>query len=163
MRGRTYARMLLALHAKKAPLQKGNTTVEGRSNGVAQRAGRWLDANAAAMARGAARPVGASPVFDPRTWRKYHVRCLTVRTRGEAMATMATGQRDARLDLRMSSDQKEAIVRAAAASGMSVSQWALDRLMMSARSDLLTRVRSGCRQRRLTSSWACWRSRAPRS
>jgi uncharacterized protein (DUF1778 family) len=37
----------------------------------------------------------------------------------------------------MSSDQKEAIVRAAAASGMSVSQWALDRLMMSARSDLL--------------------------
>lgn len=53
------------------------------------------------------------------------------------MATMAMGQRDARLDLRMSSDQKETIVRAAAASGMSVSQWALDRLMMSARSDLL--------------------------
>ena len=46
---------------------------------------------------------------------------------------MATGQRDARLDLRMNSEQKETIGRAAAASGMSVSQWALDRLMMYAR------------------------------
>lgn len=53
------------------------------------------------------------------------------------MATMAMGQKDARLDLRMNSEQKETIGRAAAASGMSVSQWALDRLMMSARSDLL--------------------------
>ena len=53
------------------------------------------------------------------------------------MATMAMSQRDARLNLCMGSDQKKAIVRAAAASGMSVSQWALDRLMMSARSDLL--------------------------
>ncbi|MDO4808077.1 MAG: DUF1778 domain-containing protein [Coriobacteriales bacterium] len=53
------------------------------------------------------------------------------------MATLAMGQKDARLDLRMNSEQKETIGRAAAASGMSVSQWALDRLMMSARSDLL--------------------------
>ena len=50
------------------------------------------------------------------------------------MATVAMGQTDARLDLRMNSEQKETIGRAAAASGMSVSQWALDRLMMSARS-----------------------------
>ena len=53
------------------------------------------------------------------------------------MATMAMGPRDARLDLRMNSEQKETIARAANASGMSISQWALDRLMSSARSDLL--------------------------
>lgn len=49
----------------------------------------------------------------------------------------AMGPKDARLDLRMNSEQKDVIGRAAAASGMSVSQWALDRLMMSARTDLL--------------------------
>lgn len=53
------------------------------------------------------------------------------------MATMSMNRKDARLDLRMNSEQKETIGRAAAASGMSVSQWALDRLMRSARSDLL--------------------------
>ena len=52
------------------------------------------------------------------------------------MATTALGRRDARIDLRLSSEQKETIGRAASASGMSISQWALDRLMSSARSDL---------------------------
>lgn len=53
------------------------------------------------------------------------------------MATIALGPKSARIDLRMNAEQKETIGRAAAASGMSVSQWALDRLMSSARSDLL--------------------------
>ena len=53
------------------------------------------------------------------------------------MAAMTMGPRDARLDLRMNSEQKETIARAASASGMSISQWALDRLMSSARADLL--------------------------
>ena len=53
------------------------------------------------------------------------------------MATATMGGKDARLDLRMNAEQKETIGRAAAASGMSVSQWSLDRLMASARADLL--------------------------
>lgn len=53
------------------------------------------------------------------------------------MATRSLTLKDARLDLRMNAEQKETIARAAAASGMSVSQWALDRLMSSARSDLI--------------------------
>lgn len=65
-------------------------------------------------------------VRDRRVGRLRGARCGSELAHGES-----------RLDLRMSSDQKKAIVRVAAASGMSVSQWALDRLMMSARSDLL--------------------------
>jgi len=68
--------------------------------------------------------------FDPCVWR---VAVCTVFNRTYERRAMATGQRDARLDLRMNSEQKETIGRAAAASGMSVSQWALDRLMMYAR------------------------------
>ena len=53
------------------------------------------------------------------------------------MATASLGRKDARLDIRMDTEQKDTITRAAAASGLSISQWALDRLMSSARSDLL--------------------------
>ena len=53
------------------------------------------------------------------------------------MGTMVVSRKDARLDLRMNAEQKETMGRAAAVNGMSVSQWALDRLMLSARSDLL--------------------------
>lgn len=53
------------------------------------------------------------------------------------MAAATMGTKTARLDLRMDPEQKETIGRAAAASGMTISQWSLDRLMASARADLL--------------------------
>jgi uncharacterized protein (DUF1778 family) len=46
-------------------------------------------------------------------------------------------RKDARLDLRMDREQKDVIGKAAAARGMSVSQWAIDRLVSAAHADLL--------------------------
>ena len=54
-----------------------------------------------------------------------------------AMATTAMGGKSSRLDLRMSDDQKSTINKAAELCGMSLSQWSLDRLMRSARNDIL--------------------------
>jgi uncharacterized protein (DUF1778 family) len=57
-------------------------------------------------------------------------------TKGEAMATIATQKRDARLDLRMQANEREQIERAASLKGMSITQWALQKLSNAAREDI---------------------------
>lgn len=52
------------------------------------------------------------------------------------MATTA-GQRTCRLDMRMTSAQRDEIERAASAKGMSLTQWSLDNLLAAARRDLM--------------------------
>ncbi|MGI6032403.1 MAG: DUF1778 domain-containing protein [Coriobacteriales bacterium] len=47
-----------------------------------------------------------------------------------------TKPKDARLDLRMTAEQKHQIETAAAINGLSVSQWSLDQLMNSARTQI---------------------------
>lgn len=49
------------------------------------------------------------------------------------MATVTTPKKDARIDLRMSSEQKEEIELAASLSGISLSQWSMENLLASAR------------------------------
>lgn len=49
------------------------------------------------------------------------------------MATVATQKKDARIDLRMTSEQKEEIELAASLGGISLSQWSLENLLASAR------------------------------
>ena len=48
------------------------------------------------------------------------------------MATVATQKKDARIDLRMTSEQKEEIELAASLAGISLSQWSLENLLASA-------------------------------
>lgn len=48
----------------------------------------------------------------------------------------ATSQRTARMDLRMTEEQREEIERAASVSGMNLTQWALTNLLSSARRDV---------------------------
>lgn len=52
------------------------------------------------------------------------------------MATIATQKRDARLDLRMQANEREQIERAASLKGMSITQWALQKLSNAAREDI---------------------------
>lgn len=52
------------------------------------------------------------------------------------MATITNAQKSARLDMRMTSDQRAEIERAAAIKGMSLTQWALQNLLASARRDI---------------------------
>lgn len=54
------------------------------------------------------------------------------------MATIATPKKDARIDLRMTSEQKEEVELAANLSGISLSQWSLENLLASAR-DVIAR------------------------
>ncbi len=49
------------------------------------------------------------------------------------MATISTAKKDARLDLRMTAEQKEEIELAASLGGISLSQWSLENLLASAR------------------------------
>ena len=49
------------------------------------------------------------------------------------MATISTSKKDARIDLRMTSEQKEEVELAASLSGISLSQWSLENLLASAR------------------------------
>lgn len=53
------------------------------------------------------------------------------------MSTTTLDKKDSRLDLRMTSEQKSLIERAAALSGMSVSQWSMNALVKCARSDIM--------------------------
>ena len=52
------------------------------------------------------------------------------------MTTATLVKKASRLDLRMTDEQKRQIEAAAAASGSSVSQWSLDRLLRSARREI---------------------------
>ncbi|MDO4849529.1 MAG: DUF1778 domain-containing protein [Coriobacteriia bacterium] len=52
------------------------------------------------------------------------------------MATITAPKRDARLDLRMRSEEREEIERAASLKGMTITQWALQKLTASAREDI---------------------------
>ena len=54
------------------------------------------------------------------------------------MATIATPKKDARIDLRMTSEQKEEVELAANLSGISLSQWSLENLLAAAR-DVIAR------------------------
>ncbi len=49
------------------------------------------------------------------------------------MATISASKKDARIDLRMTSEQKEEVELAASLSGISLSQWSLENLLASAR------------------------------
>lgn len=49
------------------------------------------------------------------------------------MATLASQKKDARIDLRMTAEQKEEVELAASLSGISLSQWSLENLLASAR------------------------------
>ena len=49
------------------------------------------------------------------------------------MATSSASKKDARIDLRMTSEQKEEVELAASLSGISLSQWSLENLLASAR------------------------------
>ena len=49
------------------------------------------------------------------------------------MQTVATHEKSARLDPRMTTEQKEGIELAASLSGISLSQWSLENLLVSAR------------------------------
>lgn len=53
------------------------------------------------------------------------------------MATAVAEPKNSRLDLRMTSDQKRQIERAARLNGVTVSQWSLAHLIASAREDIL--------------------------
>lgn len=52
------------------------------------------------------------------------------------MATATIGTKNARLDLRMRPDEREEIERAASLKGMSITQWALQKLTLAAQSDI---------------------------
>ena len=52
------------------------------------------------------------------------------------MATAVLDRKTSRIDLRMTDEQKRQIERAAALCGTSVSQWSIDRLLDSARTDI---------------------------
>lgn len=49
------------------------------------------------------------------------------------MATLAPQKKNARIDLRMTAEQKEEVELAASLSGISLSQWSLENLLASAR------------------------------
>lgn len=53
------------------------------------------------------------------------------------MATAVAEPKNSRLDLRMTSDQKRQIERAARLNGVTVSQWSIAHLVASAREDIL--------------------------
>lgn len=53
------------------------------------------------------------------------------------MATMAMPAKKSRIDIRMTSEQKRQIEEAAEVNGMNLSQWVLDRLLASARRDIM--------------------------
>lgn len=52
------------------------------------------------------------------------------------MATVAKQTKNSRFDMRMTADQRQEIERAAAIKGKSLTQWALDSLLSSARRDI---------------------------
>ena len=52
------------------------------------------------------------------------------------MATATMGKKNARLDLRMRPEEREEIEKAASLKGMSITQWALERLSSAARDDI---------------------------
>ena len=55
---------------------------------------------------------------------------------GEGDMATVSAQKSSRLDMRMTDEQREAIELAAAAKGMSLTQWALQNLLAAARRDL---------------------------
>lgn len=52
------------------------------------------------------------------------------------MATLTKQAKNSRFDMRMTADQRQEIERAAAIKGKSLTQWALDSLLSSARRDI---------------------------
>ncbi len=52
------------------------------------------------------------------------------------MATIAKTKKDSRFDMRMTREQRSEVERAAAIKGKSLTQWALDNLLESARRDI---------------------------
>ncbi len=52
------------------------------------------------------------------------------------MATIAKSAKDSRFDMRMTREQRGEVERAAAMKGKSLTQWALDNLLASARRDI---------------------------
>lgn len=68
--------------------------------------------------------------------RNFYVHILPGKEEGTLMATITAPKRDARLDLRMRSEEREEIERAASLKGMTITQWALQKLTASAREDI---------------------------
>lgn len=61
---------------------------------------------------------------------------VTIKDKGYIMATLTKQAKNSRFDMRMTADQRQEIERAAAIKGKSLTQWALDSLLSSARRDI---------------------------